>query len=63
MKKEDAKYVLSTIDNEGFDYCFNNYSSFDEISDEEFHNLRKAYLASGEALLKYLKESKTNKMK
>jgi len=28
------------MNNEGFEYCFKQYSSFSEIKDEEFHNLR-----------------------
>lgn len=35
---------------EGFHYCFENYSSFEEVEDEEFHKLRKQYLASAKAL-------------
>jgi hypothetical protein len=33
------------MDNEGFEYCFKHYSSFSEIKDEEFHNLRLSMLS------------------
>jgi hypothetical protein len=48
------KYVLDTIENEGFDYAFTGYSNFEEITDEEFHKLRKAFLAARKALADYL---------
>lgn len=48
------QYVADTIDNEGFDYAFVNYSSFDEVEDEEFHRLRKAYVAAQAELEAYV---------
>jgi len=39
MKEKDKEYVITKIENEGFNYCFMNYSSFEEIKDEEFHKL------------------------
>jgi hypothetical protein len=54
MKKEDKKYINVAIDNEGFHYCFVNYSDFDDIEDEEFHILRKNYLEAAIKLEKYL---------
>lgn len=55
MEKEDADYVLNCIDNEGFHYCFNSYSRFTDIKDEEFHRLRNNYLNSIKELTNYLK--------
>ena len=49
---DDLRY---RIDAEGFDYCFTGYSNWDEISDEEFQRLRKAYCDAADALKKYLK--------
>jgi hypothetical protein len=43
---ENFKSVQYRMDNEGMDYCFEQYSSFDEIEDEEFHKLRKEFLES-----------------
>lgn len=38
---KDVKYRMKE---EGFDYCFNDYSSWDEIKDEKFHSLVDQYL-------------------
>jgi hypothetical protein len=54
MTSEDANYVLSKIENEGFDYCFIDYSDFKEIDDEEFHRLREAYVKAHTELEAYL---------
>ena len=37
---EDWQMVQYRMGNEGIDYCFEHYSSFEEIKDEEFHKLR-----------------------
>lgn len=39
---------------EGFDYTFTDYSNFEDVQDEEFHRLRKAYLESRQLLYNYL---------
>lgn len=54
MKASDLEYVKSTIENEGFDYAFVDYSDFSEIKDEEFHKLREAYVQAAEALREYI---------
>lgn len=54
MRGKEFKYVLDTIYEEGFEYAFVDYSEFNEIEDEEFHKLRKAYLAAREALAEYV---------
>lgn len=54
MKNKEKKYIESVIENEGFDYAFMHYSDFDEISDEKFHELRKAYLAASAKLHEYV---------
>jgi hypothetical protein len=54
MKNEDKRYVKTKIATEGFYYTFVHYSQFDEIEDEEFHRLRKAFLEASENLKKYL---------
>lgn len=53
--ENDLNYVRNCMDNEGFDYCFRNYSEFEEVQDEEFQKLRKAYVDAAEALEKYIK--------
>lgn len=54
MKPKDIDYVRETVDQEGFDYAFTGYSDFEEIKDEEFHKLRKAYLEAHKNLAEYL---------
>lgn len=48
--------VAYRIDSEGFDYCFEGYSDWEEIKDEEFHYLRLKYLESMRALQEYVYE-------
>jgi len=55
MKTEDRNYVCNTIDNEGFDYAFIDYSDFNYIKDEKFHELRLAYIKAVDDIKKYLK--------
>ena len=57
MTKEEAEYVLVTIDQEGLDNCFNSYSRFADVEDEDFHKLRQAYLNAQEQLQSYLDEA------
>ena len=40
-KYENVAYRMNA---EGFHYCFDSYSNFDEIEDIEFHKLRETYL-------------------
>lgn len=54
MKKKDKEYVASTVDSEGFDYAFVDYSDFKDIEDEKFHELRKAYIEARKKLAKYI---------
>jgi hypothetical protein len=50
-KFNDVKYRMN---NEGIDYCFENYSSFEEIEDEEFHKLRLEFLDSMKKIRQYV---------
>jgi hypothetical protein len=52
---EDFADLNSRMNQEGFHYCFNHYSSFNDIEDEKFHKLRKAYLKAADELEKYIK--------
>lgn len=47
----DVKY---RIENEGIDYCFEHYSSFKEIEDEQFHELRLEFLNNMSKLRSYV---------
>ena len=52
---EDWQMVQYRMDNEGIDYCFEHYSSFEEIKDEEFHKLRLELLESMKKIREYVK--------
>lgn len=54
MKAKEFQYVQDTIENEGFDYAFIDYSDFAEIEDAEFHKLREAYCKAHEELKDYV---------
>lgn len=54
MKAKEFQYVRDCTENEGFEYCFINYSNFDEIKDGEFHALRIAYVEAYKKLSDYL---------
>ena len=56
---ENFVMVEYRMDNEGMDYCFEHYSSFEEIKDEEFHRLRNNFLTS----MKEIREYVENKIK
>lgn len=72
MEQEEKKFTKKDMENkeiweslqyrmgaEGFHYCFNDYSSWDEIEDEEFHKLRLNYLKAAKLLEEYV-NNKTN---
>lgn len=54
MTKAQADEVLNATDSEGFHYTFCHYSSFHEIKDKKFHELRATYLEAAANLSKYL---------
>ena len=56
MDLEDKEYMRSKINNEGFHYCFMYYSSFNDIEDEKFHELRLAYIEAVKNLENYINE-------
>ena len=51
---DDLTYLSVKMRDEGFDYCFRHYSSFEEIKDEKFHELRLKYIQIAEELEKYV---------
>jgi hypothetical protein len=53
---ENWQAVSYRMDNEGIDYCFEHYSSFEEIKDEEFHKLRMEFLESMKKIREYVKD-------
>jgi hypothetical protein len=52
---ENWQMVQYRMDNEGIDYCFEHYSRFEEIKDEEFHKLRLEFLESMKKIRNYVK--------
>ena len=56
MNGEDFEYVRAKMSDEGFHYCFVHYSSFPEVKDEKFHELRKQYLKAANELEKYVND-------
>ena len=48
--------VRYRMDEEGFDYCFESYSHWDEIKDEEFHRLRLEFLRTMSELRNYIEK-------
>ena len=53
-ERENYESVRYRMDDEGMDYCFEHYSSFDEIEDEEFHKLRNEFLESMKKIRSYV---------
>ncbi len=51
---DDLTYLNAKMRDEGFDYCFRHYSSFEEIKDEKFHELRLKYIQIAEELENYV---------
>ena len=51
---EDLTYLNAKMRDEGFDYCFRHYSSFEEIKDEKFHELRLKYIQIADELENYV---------
>lgn len=60
MNTEDAQYLTDKINDEGFDYCFDGYSKWEEIKDIRFQELRKKYLDAKQALKWYIQVSLPN---
>ena len=51
---DDLTYLNAKMRDEGFDYCFRHYSSFKEIKDDKFHELRLKYIQIAEELENYV---------
>jgi archaellum component FlaC len=51
---DNFRSVQYRMRNEGIDYCFEKYSSFEEIEDEEFHKLRNEFLDSMKKIRSYV---------
>lgn len=58
-QKEIFDCLFWKIDGEGADYAIEDYSSWSEIKDEKFHDLRNKYIEAKKVLIEYI-ESKIN---
>lgn len=59
-EKEIWESCQYRMNEEGFDYCFDGYSKWDEIKDENFHKLRESYLESAKNLKEYINKKAGN---
>lgn len=55
-EQDEWNMVRYRMDNEGIDYCFESYSTFEEIKDEKFHELRLQFLKSLKEIQTYVNE-------
>lgn len=53
-QKEEWDALKYRMEEEGFHYCFVHYSSFKEVEDQKFHELRKSYLKIAKELEEYV---------
>jgi len=51
---DNFRAVQYRMGEEGVDYCFESYSNWDEIEDEEFHKLRQEFLNSMKKIRSYI---------
>lgn len=55
LNKNDIKYLTSKIQTEGFDYCFIDYSDWEEIEGKEFQEKLKVFKDARESFIVFLK--------
>jgi hypothetical protein len=55
QKHEQMQHVRDVVGAEGFEYAFRHYSSFKDVSDKKFHELREAFCNAADALEEYIK--------
>jgi hypothetical protein len=54
---EKFQNVQYRMDAEGFHYAFESYSSYEEIHDDNFHELRLAYIKASRELASYVNDT------
>jgi hypothetical protein len=54
LTKAEQELVRALVDDEGLDYTFIHHFDFEQIKDETFHRLRKAYILAAERLQDYI---------
>lgn len=60
MTNKQLNQVNEVIDYEGFEYTFIDHSNFEEIDDDQFHELRLKYEEAHNALYEYLRVDEYN---
>lgn len=53
-QREWVDSLRAHVNQEGFHYCFDGYSRWEEIKDPNFHKLRKKYLKTAQELQNYI---------
>lgn len=54
MNKKDKEELDNAIENEGFDYALAHYSSWNNIDDKDFQQLKREYRGARKRLMEYL---------
>ena len=57
LDKNSAESLLSIILTEGMHDAFTHYSTYRDISDQNFHKLRLRYVAASNDLMQYITEA------
>lgn len=55
LTDEEVEEIHDLVNNEGFDYCFTNYTDFAHVKNKKFHKLRLEFLDAREALAELLR--------
>ena len=54
VTSKDKKYVREIVESDSFDYGMRYATSFENIKDKKFHDLRNAYLSAVKELADYI---------
>ncbi len=54
MKAKDIVLINSAVENEGFWYCFTDYSAWKDIEDEELHRRIDKMIEAADELKAYI---------
>lgn len=53
-EQETWAHVMYRMDNEGIEYCFKKFSSFEEVEDEKFHQIRQELINKIDEMRQYV---------
>lgn len=57
ISKKQKENLRNSIESEGFDYAFNDYSDWNEIKDKEFHALLKNWRDARDKFVEFLTDN------